>query len=862
MAKQKYAVDELNIHSYTTSDKEYVFANSKKNKEGFPYFYPSKNAHNRRVALSFVDAHIEDAKGNVISKENGNFDILGDEIFDSKDPLSSQKLDYIVAILNPNVRVKGGVYYHGKLIANKITPKSALGLMKAFLNEYFRLEDGPIIEKAFQGFSNDHLPFWPSRSLGDDKIVFVAHKATVSDANGANQSGPYDFTIRYGDIFDLSKEEDLIKAKVLRDLFDEKRVVKGFYYKGKLLEDKLSKEYKLYLERAFIKKNFTVEDRTFLEENFHHDERTGALLYFPMQNKEGRQIAISVRDARENGGEPKSFDLYNDAPFELSEENIANLDIVSALYYGKDGFTGSLYFDGVLVNGSGLSNAEKERRKDKSEAALKIHVSDSGDFSYLNKNYFIDDRDKLIRLSGEQDNYYPSSHNPVDERKPYKEGDKELIVDDVNLVDQKGDYAFEKGICATFGKGESASEEVKAILLALYHKDKKVRGGIFYKGKPIQKGRGVSFNLFDKEFLPEFVEASFLNELHDKSKVHPFSIPFQLDPRYNMPQYWPTNAKDGREVLLSVVDADIHFHNANGTVKAVNNATFDIYEGETFGLVGESGSGKTTISRAILGINKLTKGGIYFKGKLISAGLKKGEKKKTKKNIQMIFQDPAASLNERANVDYIISEGLYNFHLFKSKQERLEKVVSMLRSVGLLPEHLSRYPHEFSGGQRQRIGIARALIIEPRLVLADEPISALDVSIRAQILNLLKKMQNEQGLTYLFIAHDLSIIRYISDRIAVMHAGYIVELGPAEEIYSNPLHPYTRSLLTAIPQPDPRSKNDRKKIVYDKEKEGIDYETCVWKEMKPGHFVYVNDRLEKQIKERIAAQDGRKGKGK
>ena len=223
---------------------------------------------------------------------------------------------------------------------------------------------------------------------------------------------------------------------------------------------------------------------------------------------------------------------------------------------------------------------------------------------------------------------------------------------------------------------------------------------------------------------------------------------------------------------------------------------------------------------------------------------------KTKKNIQMIFQDPAASLNERANVDYIISEGLYNFHMFKSKEERLNKVVSMLDAVGLLPEHLSRYPHEFSGGQRQRIGIARALVIEPQLVLADEPISALDVSIRAQVLNLLKKLQNDQGLTYLFIAHDLSIIRYISDRIAVMHQGYIVELGPANEIYSHPLHPYTRSLLTAIPQPDPKTKDQRKKVPY--QQGDLVYGECHWKEFRKDHFVLVNDKLEKDVKNRIA----------
>ncbi|MBR6287865.1 MAG: ATP-binding cassette domain-containing protein, partial [Acholeplasmatales bacterium] len=283
------------------------------------------------------------------------------------------------------------------------------------------------------------------------------------------------------------------------------------------------------------------------------------------------------------------------------------------------------------------------------------------------------------------------------------------------------------------------------------------------------------------------------------------------------------------------------FKNGRRTVKACNSLNFDIYVGETFGLVGESGSGKTTISRAILGIYNLTNGAIYFKGKLISGSLKKSEIKQNKKNIQMIFQDPAASLNERANIDYIVSEGLYNFKMCKTSEERLEKVTRMLKSVGLLPEHLSRYPHEFSGGQRQRIGIARALVIEPQLVLADEPISALDVSIRAQVLNLLKKLQNENELTYLFIAHDLSIIRYISDRIAVMHNGHIVELGRAEDIYSNPIHPYTRALLTSIPQPDPISKDSRKKLVYSKA--DLNYDKSSWIMIKPEHYILATPEL-------------------
>lgn len=305
-----------------------------------------------------------------------------------------------------------------------------------------------------------------------------------------------------------------------------------------------------------------------------------------------------------------------------------------------------------------------------------------------------------------------------------------------------------------------------------------------------------------------------------------------------------------KEVLLSVKNVDIHFKVKKMIVKACNNVSFDIYKGETFGLVGESGSGKTTISRAILGINKVTNGTIEFKGKVISEKLSKAERKDNKRKIQMIFQDPASSLNERANVDYIISEGLYNFHLFKDNEERLKKVYKILDEVGLLPEHLSRYPHEFSGGQRQRIGIARALVIEPELVLADEPISALDVSIRAQVLNLLKKLQRERHLTYLFIAHDLSIIKYISDRIAVMHQGYVVELGNADDVYTDPIHPYTKSLLTAIPQPDPNFKTNRYHTKY--EKGDLDYEKCEWIEVKEGHFVLgTKELIEKWILEKI-----------
>jgi oligopeptide transport system ATP-binding protein len=292
---------------------------------------------------------------------------------------------------------------------------------------------------------------------------------------------------------------------------------------------------------------------------------------------------------------------------------------------------------------------------------------------------------------------------------------------------------------------------------------------------------------------------------------------------------------DNREVVLSVKNLDVHFKVGRRIVKAVNNVSFDVYKGETFGLVGESGSGKTTVIRTIIGINQATNGDIIYKDELISRDMTRHDQRELKKKIQMIFQDPAASLNERANVDYIVSEGLYNFKLFKTDEERRNKVKKALQDVGLLEEHITRFPHEFSGGQRQRIGIARALVIEPELILADEPISALDVSIRAQVLNLLNKMKKDRDLTYLFIAHDLSIIHYISDRVGVMHQGYLVELADANEIYDNPLHPYTQSLLTAIPQPDPKSERFRKRELYDQT--GINYAEGEFVEVSPGHYL-------------------------
>ena len=274
------------------------------------------------------------------------------------------------------------------------------------------------------------------------------------------------------------------------------------------------------------------------------------------------------------------------------------------------------------------------------------------------------------------------------------------------------------------------------------------------------------------------------------------------------------NQNTEKQVLLSIRNLDVVFKQGRRKFKAVDNVSFDVYKGETLSLVGESGSGKTTIGRAIVRINPCSAGEILYNGERISGKLSRAKDREVIRKIQMIFQDPAASLNERATIDYIISEGLYNFRLFDSEKERVQKVEKVVKEVGLLPEHLTRYPHEFSGGQRQRVGLARSIVMEPEFIVADEPISALDVSIRAQVLNLLKKFQRERGLTYLFIAHDLSIVRFISDRIVVIYKGRIMEIAETEELFKYPLHPYTHSLMSAIPIPDPILEKKKKLFVY------------------------------------------------
>ena len=306
-----------------------------------------------------------------------------------------------------------------------------------------------------------------------------------------------------------------------------------------------------------------------------------------------------------------------------------------------------------------------------------------------------------------------------------------------------------------------------------------------------------------------------------------------------------------REKLLEVHDLHVTFGKHRHAFEAVRGVNFDIYKGETFGLVGESGSGKTTIGRAIIRMNPTSGGEILYKGEKINGRISREMDKKIIKEIQMIFQDPMSSLNDRAKVNYIVKEGLMNVRKHLTKEQQDELVNQALTDVGLLPEFASRFPHEFSGGQRQRIGIARALIMEPSFIIADEPISALDVSIRAQILNLLADLQKKRGLTYLFIAHDLSVMKFICDRIAVIQRGRIVELAETNLLFAHPLHPYTRALLSAIPTPNPDVERNRGLLVYDESMHHYDQQKPSWQEIEPGHFILANDPEMEEYRKRV-----------
>ena len=304
-----------------------------------------------------------------------------------------------------------------------------------------------------------------------------------------------------------------------------------------------------------------------------------------------------------------------------------------------------------------------------------------------------------------------------------------------------------------------------------------------------------------------------------------------------------------REKILEIKDLCMEFQDGKQTVKAVNHVSFDVYKGENFGLVGESGCGKTTLGRTLIRLYDPTSGEILFNGKNISGKLNRADRDYVTRNLAMIFQDPISSLNPRMTVQEIIEEGLKTRG--EKDKEVLRKAVSdILKKVGLLPEHGTRYPHEFSGGQRQRIGIARSLVVKPSFIIADEPVSALDVSIQAQVINLLMDIKKEMDLTILFIAHNLAVVKYFSDRIGVMYFGNMVELADADELYDHPVHPYTKALLSAIPQPDPLSEKNKERLYYDPSIHDYSVEQPRFQEIRPGHFVYASDsEMEKYRKE-------------
>ncbi|MCQ1529334.1 dipeptide ABC transporter ATP-binding protein [Lutispora saccharofermentans] len=405
---------------------------------------------------------------------------------------------------------------------------------------------------------------------------------------------------------------------------------------------------------------------------------------------------------------------------------------------------------------------------------------------------------------------------------------------------------------------EARHPYTKALLLSLPQLGVKGKSLHYIKGTPPNLYKEIKGDAFaprnpdamkiDALLEPPFFKVSETHYaktwlLHEKAVSHKR---FETSESYASAaldgKKYPGSNRDKKEILVSLKDVSVKFKLNGKEFKAVSDVSFDIYRGETFSLVGESGSGKTTIGRAIMKIHPTSDGIIEYKGRRVDTKLSKVDIKHFRQKVQMIFQDPMASLNERAKVDYIVSEGLYNFKLFQSEEERKRKVEAAMEEVGLLKDFLTRFPHEFSGGQRQRLGIARALIMDPEFVIADEPISALDVSIRAQIINLLNNLKKERDLTYLFIAHDLSVVRFISDRIAVIYKGHILELADSEELFRNPLHPYTKSLLSAVPVPDPDVERNKSLIVYDPKMHDYKVDKPIWTEIKKGHFIWANSR--------------------
>lgn len=401
---------------------------------------------------------------------------------------------------------------------------------------------------------------------------------------------------------------------------------------------------------------------------------------------------------------------------------------------------------------------------------------------------------------------------------------------------------------------EPAHPYTKALLKALPQ--------LGTKGEPLYSIAGTPPNLFkeikgdafaprnpdamriDHELAPEFYAISethsaktwSLDPIAIKKHGHPVKRRAQMVLDHPLNQ---TN-KVFQKTLLEVKNVSVTYGKGKKAFVAVDDVSFEIYQGETFSLVGESGSGKTTIGRAIMKTIPTSGGTIRFKESIINRKMSLEEIRTFRQNVQMIFQDPMASLNERAKVDYIIKEGLLNFKLYDNKADLDEKIESMMKEVGLIPDFASRFPHEFSGGQRQRIGIARSLVMRPELVICDEPISALDVSIRAQVINLLNNLKSKYQLTYLFIAHDLSVVRFISDRVAVIHKGKIVELADSEKLFKNPLHPYTKSLLKAIPMPDPILEKQKTMYPYDESIHDYSIDKPIWFEIEDKHFIYGN----------------------
>ena len=627
----KIKINKFSIVTYSLNELDIVKANSKKTKDGFPLFWPTKNEIGQRMILSFVDARIFDLNNQPIDEEVANFNILEEDSFSQKDPLAKTKIKFIAALLSPNYNVKGGVYYKGQYFTGKMDLKKATFLLKSFLNSYFHIEDAAFIRDYFLKDSKEDVPFWPIKSnSGKKDLIFSAVNAYIKTREGEVIGGPYNFDIEFGATFDLNKKEDHTKAEVFRSLIDENRIVSGFYYKGALISESLEKDYKLYLEKSFIKKNFTIDQRDYLLTSITKDEKTGLPLFWPMKDKKERPIVISVINAEiPNADKIYNFDVYADEKFDLNKEDFQEkLFVIRTLFYQSESCKGGLYLDGILIPGY-LNPEEVEHHKEKVEKALRIYITNSEDFLRINRDFTTDDFAKLLRLSPFYKNYHLDNFTEVFKYDPnYKKDDAIVLrINEANAVNANGDLVFKNNINGEFKADDKLDENTAKLLKFITDTNVVVRGEVFYKGiNAIFRNKKVI------ESLKKDITSKLENiDINDESNVNQLVF----DKNANMPLYWPIRDNNGRSVLLSVVDADVHFKTPHGIVKAVNNASFDIYEGETFGLVGESGSGKTTISRAILGINKLTKGAIYYRGKLISSKLSKSEFLKTKKNIQM-----------------------------------------------------------------------------------------------------------------------------------------------------------------------------------------------------------------------------------